>query len=45
MTRKEQIARDYCISLGLDPDEVVAGYWAGDPERLFAARWCWYVPL
>ena len=43
MSRQESGARAYCAHVGLDPDEIVFGYWLGNPERTSAPSWCWYV--
>jgi hypothetical protein len=49
MTAQESSARVYCISLGLDPDELVLGI--NDPKHpglpagpfIKMPRWQWYV--
>jgi hypothetical protein len=41
----ERLAREYCASIGADPDEVVKGYWDtgnGVAEWLESPRWTWY---
>jgi hypothetical protein len=41
MTRRELEARDYCRSIGADPNEVVGGYWL--QKWTYAERWSWYA--
>lgn len=39
----EKRAREYCASIGADPDEMVWGYWVTDVRRWISApRWAWY---
>lgn len=45
MSHTEQNARRYCMELGLDPNQVVWGYYmnSGLRERIECARWRWYM--
>ncbi len=46
MTYSEKTGREYCLSIGADPDEMVWGYILtpqGRRERIESKRWCWYV--
>lgn len=43
--RDIEMARNYCLLAGDDPDEVVAGYFVdatGQRQRVSKARWRWY---
>ena len=43
--RDIEMARNYCLLAGNDPDEVVAGYFVvatGQRQRVSKARWRWY---
>ena len=40
-----EMARNFCLLAGNDPDEMVAGYFvdaAGQRQRVSKARWRWY---
>lgn len=41
---EERLARAYCTKYGLEPDEVVKGYFNNGKavEWTEAPRWCWY---
>jgi hypothetical protein len=42
--RDIEMARNYCLLAGNDPDEVVAGYFVdatGQRQRVSKARWRW----
>lgn len=44
MNPLQQRGRAYCISIGLDPDEKVSGYWVDQWGRRWIQmpRWAWY---
>jgi hypothetical protein len=43
--QQEADARAFCEAWGIDPDEVIQGYWMTGtyPEWISAPRWSWYV--
>jgi hypothetical protein len=45
MTSQERNARDYCLSIGADPDEVIERWWGSTYGGYFtqSPRWLLYI--